>query len=498
MSKRYLTKELTRILLLATISIFIIGQIILFLFNYQDAKRGLNNRVYNILQSANVVLKEALWDYDEDQINSIIQSLLGHEDIVSVTVIDDVSNKKFGAHIVEYNQFEDPSIQMDIVRDNNFIGTVRAYYTLQYFYAEHQKKLISQLLILVALSFVITYIVNYYTKKVVDPISQIVEHAEDIKGNLYETLKIESDSKEIITLVDAINYMKTSILKHTIELEEVNNTLELRVEERTRELQENNLVLNQTIDLLKEAEMELMRASKLEVTQQLVSGIAHEINTPLGNAITLISYIPKNLQLLKNNVDFPIGETTEMNLIEDALLHIDESLQQVVEMVSKFRSLDFRSTGSMSKSINLKELVNNTLILITEENKCNLIVDFLLENEVQLNTKPFILMEVIKQLIENTCYHAYEKDEEKKLRISCDNHEKSITIYFEDFGKGLEVDAMPHIFTPFYKNISTSEGSGIGLSIVENLVVNGLKGQITCKSELGKGTTFEIEIPKIQ
>ncbi len=169
-------------------------------------------------------------------------------------------------------------------------------------------------------------------------------------------------------------------------------------------------------------------------------------------------------------------------------------MKEVSRLINQFKALDFRTSISVEKRINMKDLITNTSILIPVKEKCPLIPEVICDENLSFKTKPFILMEVIKQLLENVCHHAYKNDEHIKAKITCIGQDSDLILTIKDYGKGIDAETLKKIFTPFSKQNLDSSGSGLGLSIVENLVVNGLGGEIDCDSKLGRGTVFTIRL----
>lgn len=487
-NKQYLTKRQVSILTLSMICIFLVGQVLLFYFNYEDSKRSLENNLTNIMSSVGFALTEAVWDYDDDQIEGIGASVFLHREITELTITDDLTGIVFERKDQGDENQRTYKIEHVISRKGQRLGILEAYYTNSHFLKDIFYKILIEGVLFLAILLAILYVVNGFTKRVAVPILLLSEHAMDIENNINDPIDIKTDSIEINQLIRSFTLMKERVNAQTQNLQLLNENLEIRVEDRTKELNHRNKELNDTISLLKEAELELMKASKLELTQQLLSGIAHGINTPLGNAITLISYLPMNLSVLKKK----FGETEEILSAEETVEHIGKDLDNVVKLMSRFKSLDFRSSVSFEKEVVLRDVINNSFQLLSSIETCNIELELICDPEITIHTKPFILMEVIKQLTENACTHAYKKTEIAKILLSCRIKNGKVCIHFEDFGEGMDNVMVNRAFTPFTKEFQTSSGSGIGLSIVENLVVNGLNGHIECHSTKGSGTCFEM------
>jgi signal transduction histidine kinase len=490
-TKKRSTGHLIKKLLLIIIIIFTIGQSFAMYLNYQDEKLKLENNIHQISNSLRGPLSEALWEYDSKQIDSVGEAFMMDAEIIQIIVTDNNTG------VVLDIRKENKNIQLfqlnEVINYNQkSIGSLTIYYTNKYFLTELRSNLFVEIMILLIIIFAIIYMIHISSKKISDPIKQLTEQVNLISGDLDAIITIETESLEVDFLMKAFTKMQQKLQGYTSDLKQANESLENRVNERTLELNQKNYELEQTIDLLKDAESELIRVSKLELTQQLVSGVAHEINTPLGNAMMLSSYISHHVKSMIKSDNQQVEQSRQFEKIANASSRLDLSLKDVSDLVSQFKSLDVRNNISIEKKILLKELITSTLLLMPVDQKYNIILEIIGQDFLTIHTKPFVLTEVIKQLLENSCSHAYDEKQEIRVTIKYEQHPDNTTIYFRDYGKGINTHILTNIFAPFIKDIKSSDGSGIGLSIVENLIVNGLNGTIECSSEIGQGTVFKI------
>lgn len=271
-------------------------------------------------------------------------------------------------------------------------------------------------------------------------------------------------------------------------------------------------------------ERQLMQAQKLEAVGQLAAGVAHEINTPLqyiqDNFIflrTAIEDLTPLLQLFhqdrEGQTDTPVNilssEMTELIrqadlpfLLEEVPASIRDSLsgiRQIVNIVSALK--EFSHPGGMNKlPVNLNQVVNNAVVISRNEWK------FLAELKLDLDPQlPMFLgdqgawNQILLNLIVNSAHAISDKQLKSKddnfIRLLTEHADGVIMLTVEDTGVGIDKKIQDRIFEPFFTTKDVGKGTGQGLAIVYDLVVNKHKGTIACHSAPGHGTRFVICVP---
>lgn len=478
-SKHYLSRNLIRVLLVFLISLFFVSQLIILYMNYQDSKLELDNKIITYVSGLEKPIGEAVWDYDNEQIKAMGDTFFYFPEIKSVEISDYVTG------IVYKRDFEMKGNSFDIKYHINIndetIATLKLVYTNELLLDELRVEFLIALLVFIIICIVIVYYIRLFTKKVIKPLSALSVITKEMCENLNEPIILETESDELNQLIKNFEEMRLDMLNYVRVLKELNSELEEKVEERTSALNDKNNELTHTINKLIETEEDIMRAAKVELTQRLVAGVAHELSTPIGNAITLTTFLAERLK----DVDL------KDDRIADSLLMIYTALEKSVKLIEKFKALDIRDQLNVTTFANVKSLID-TIVKKVNLGGCGLIVSEGQMDDCSINTKPFILMEVIKELLMNVCEHAYTSKENKRVEISQIIEEGYVKIQIKDFGKGLTNKSK--IFEPFIKDLSSSDGSGLGLSIVENLVINGLDGEIQFTSMKNQGTTFTLTL----
>ncbi len=263
-------------------------------------------------------------------------------------------------------------------------------------------------------------------------------------------------------------------------------SLENLVSERTRELET--------------AMKELLEKEKLASLGSLVSGIAHEINTPLGVAVSAASYLDtitnENTQRINDGTLTKNGLIIFMKNIAEGLDIMNSNLARAATLVNSFKQISVNQTYEELSNFKLKEYLETILMSLKHEikiRKINIVINC--DEALVIKTYQGALSQVFTNLIMNSMIHGYSYDEEGEILIDITRHSNHINIHYHDNGHGISDDNLQHIFEPFFTTKRGNGGSGLGLNIVYNIVTSKLLGKIVCKSAVGIGTTFEIDIP---
>jgi len=312
---------------------------------------------------------------------------------------------------------------------------------------------------------------------------------EGITQHFYVSILPLPDRENLVlcTFSDVTQLIEVQKQIDQIHVQERTN-LEMLVSERTQELEH--------------AMRELLEREKLASLGSLVSGIAHEINTPLGIAVSAASY----LDTITNEVDKKIEEGTltktglfeYMKNVSEGLSIMNSNLNRAATLVNSFKQISVNQTHESISKFNFKEFIETILISLKHETKIRKIdIQISCDSALVITSYPGALTQIITNLIMNAMIHAFEKDQTGTIQINAEERPHQILLLIKDNGKGISDDHLQHIFEPFYTTNRAGGSSGLGLNIVYNLVTGTLKGKIQVESTNGKGTQFLVEIPKL-
>ena len=259
-------------------------------------------------------------------------------------------------------------------------------------------------------------------------------------------------------------------------------------------------LVEQAIEL-RRTQQELVEAEKMSSLGSLVSGVAHEVNTPLGVCVTATSHLKELLIETKGKVaSGTLSKTqfsefiTEVGLSCDMLL---ENMQRAANLISSFKRVAVDQTTEELRSLYVSQYFNEVLrsLYHTVKNTEADIKITATEPEPEVYSDPGALAQIFTNLVMNSILHGFDNGNQKGLITVHIEYSEYVQIHYQDNGKGMTEEAQKKVFDPFYTTNRAGGGSGLGMNIVYNLVVHRLKGQIFLKKKQTTGVYFFIQFP---
>lgn len=268
-----------------------------------------------------------------------------------------------------------------------------------------------------------------------------------------------------------------------------------------QQLEVTNKNLEYMIEDLGNTHKQLVESEKLASLGGLVAGVAHEINTPLGISVTSASAIHEILKTVQDKFDGNRLKRSELesffNESNQACNILHTNLLRASGLVRSFKQVAVDQTVDELRKIDLKKYIDEILISIGPSlTYSKVIIHTECDDNIEIETHPGAISQIISNLALNSMSHAYDEDSEGTIAIKTYLANNNIVIEYSDDGKGISQENLKNIFTPFFTTRRGSGGSGLGLSIVYNLVTGTLKGKISVASKEGEGTTFKIFFPE--
>ena len=295
--------------------------------------------------------------------------------------------------------------------------------------------------------------------------------------------------------------LRRVVNQKTHELELLNQNLESRVQKRTEELSDLNYELEASLEKLIETQEQLIQSKKYEALGKLVSGVAHEINTPLGNAITSISY---SHRIIKDLDDMFLANQLNTKKLKESIIDLyssnsisNDNLNKAALIISKFKLLEISRLTKKIEEIDLKAVINMSIDNMLYQNLIseNIKIKLNIEDDITLRSPVSWIQEITTNLVLNAIQHNCGKKVTVQVRAKkLDN--ATIQLIFEDNGVGIEDNDKERIFDPFYTKKNINSNIGLGLSITHNIVVSNLYGTIKLDSVYGEYARFTITLPK--
>jgi signal transduction histidine kinase len=250
-------------------------------------------------------------------------------------------------------------------------------------------------------------------------------------------------------------------------------------------------------------EMEMDRHRALS---QMVAGVAHEINTPMGSVSTAASIIKARLESdeLKSLPQSPEAKSAYEDVLE-ALSLLDRNVQRAHRLIQSFKTISVNQIVDVKERFTIVSVIEDNLTLF-RINARKSRLELILKNQVGSRGSEWIgyqgyLSQVLMNLFTNIERYAYPDSSGGTIEITLQaDDERTEPVYLltvQDFGRGIAPENLPHIFDAFFTTGRGRGGTGLGLAIVYNIVTTALKGAISIQSELEKGTTVTIVLPQV-
>ncbi|WP_247687238.1 sensor histidine kinase [Pseudoalteromonas luteoviolacea] len=287
---------------------------------------------------------------------------------------------------------------------------------------------------------------------------------------------------------------------HQNALQSLNEGLEIKVAVRTDELYQKNQKLEQAMIELKRTQQELIESEKMASLGNVVAGIAHEINTPLGISITAISYNQESLKTVATKLENQTLKQSELELSiqeqQEGYLLMSRNLDRAKELISNFKQVAVDHSSEVQREINVKEYVEDVFISLSPlANGKQITLAIEGDTEINVNTYPGALYQILTNLYNNTILHGFEGKDEGEVSVNIQQLEGCWSLTYKDDGIGMNERNLNTLFDPFVTTKRNQGGCGLGMHIVYNLVTQLLKGEISAWSKPSKGLEIKLKVP---
>ncbi|MEM9542055.1 MAG: ATP-binding protein [Cyanobacteria bacterium P01_E01_bin.42] len=344
------------------------------------------------------------------------------------------------------------------------------------------------------------------SRAIARPLETVTDVARNVtKDSNFDLRAPITTQDEVGILADSLNQLIEWTGKYTHELELSQQTLEHRVAERTRELQ-------QTLQHLQTTQAQLIQTEKMSGLGQMVAGIAHEINNPVnfihGNLIHVDRYAQDLLELIDCYQEQSLHNSPEVEeQIEDIdldFIRVDmpemlksmrmgsDRIKEIVLSLRNFSRLD----EAKMKDANIHTGIDNTLTILSNRLKQGVKVEKKYGDIPSIFCYPAQLNQVFMNLIANALDALFDAQiEAKQITIATEKIDSEyIGIKIRDNGPGIPEDLKEKLFDPFFTTKPIGKGTGLGLTICYKIIEKH-KGEISIHSQPGEGTEFTISLP---
>ena len=314
------------------------------------------------------------------------------------------------------------------------------------------------------------------------------------------SLQKNAYNRQHLELLRAISSQAASALDNATAYNRIALQQEM-LEQQAQEIQITNTALQEQLETLRRTQTQLTQAEKMASLGTLVAGVAHELNTPIGVAVTAASTLHGKVEKFES--DYQSGalkKSTLETFLEQAKIGADltlRNLERAANLIQSFKQVAVDQTSDSKRRINLKYYLEGVITSLEPKWKTTQHrVEIDCDEQIELETYPGAIAQIITNLVTNSLMHGFEGYRDDGLmKIVVERDGGRITIEYGDNGRGIAPEVKPRIFDPFFTTKQAQGGTGLGMHIVYNLVTQKLGGEIQCQSEMGKGTAFIVKLP---
>ena len=496
----------------------VVPALLIGLFVARDSyQRELNVRVRApLLQYANMLQQTMaipVWHVDKEAAQTFVNSVMLNPDVVRIVVEDAALGLFVKAERAELHgamMYEARSIQWDGAP----IGRVTIEMSSQLVEQEFLKNMIkagAAIFLQLLISFGLLLLL--FQRRMMRPLYQLQLDVDRLgRGKLVQAVQVVRQD-ELGNLAQGVDSMRSRLGELMKFQADHSATLEQRVTDRTVALHATNQELRNALETLKNAQMEIQRSDRLAALGSLVAGVAHELNTPIGNCVTVASTLQAFSADFRIEMARGIARSTLNKYVDNNALASDmllRNLQNAAELIGSFKRVAVDRTSAQRRKFMLDEVIKETVLTMGAVIRRSLHqVKIDIAAGIQMDAYPGPLGQIISNLINNALIHGLgEADQEHGAvltsgvvtigaRLLPDSTPAIVELIVSDNGVGISAVNVGRIFDPFFTTKLGQGGSGLGLNIVYNLINDIFGGNIRVDSTLGQGASFILHLPLV-
>ncbi len=270
-----------------------------------------------------------------------------------------------------------------------------------------------------------------------------------------------------------------------------------------KDLEKANTELKRSLDILETAQDRMVQSEKMAALGELVAGVAHEINTPVGVGVTAASFLDVRTNEMKKR--YESGELKKSDLekylgvVSEVSHSILINMERAAELISSFKQVAVDQYSQTRRKFNLKGYIGEILLSLGPKyNKTGHTITVNCEADIELDSYPGAFSQIINNLVMNSLIHGFEKVTHGKITMDIHRTEDGFVFVYKDNGKGMSAEEKVKAFDPFYTTRRGKGGTGLGMSIVFNLVTQTLNGSIVCESSQNRGVQLTMTFPFLE
>ena len=317
-------------------------------------------------------------------------------------------------------------------------------------------------------------------------------------------IMVVSGAGDIRDVVEALrrgawDYLVKPIQDMNILLHAVETCLErARLLRQNREYQQS---LEESLDKLQRTQKEMVQSAKMAALGDLVAGVAHEVNTPIGVSVTAASFLAERTRQLRELYEKGEMKRSDLEkylaLAEESSGSVLSNLERAAELVQSFKKVAADQSSEEKRAFELKNYLEQILVSLRPQFKRTPhTVTVECPEGLTLDSYPGAIMQIMTNLIMNSLIHGFADGTPGEIHVRVEEVGDDVALAYTDTGVGMDGEQKARIFDPFYTTRRGSGGTGLGMNIVYNLVTQTLKGTILLETSPGQGAAFLLTLPK--
>ncbi len=344
----------------------------------------------------------------------------------------------------------------------------------------------------IVVTFVLLSLLGYWLTR---NLGKFVDNSQAIADGHYDLRLPDQGRDEVANLARNFNRMSHAVelkiaeLKaREQELRELNEQLESRVLARSHELR---LAMDQIVE-----------SEKLASLGKIVAGVAHELNTPIGNVLLMTSTMKAKISDFSHAF---AAERVSRSMIQRAIEElqngndiVERSAHRAGELIESFKRVAVDQTSVRRRRFDLRvtlEDILNTLGTITR--RAGVEVTLPMPAGIEMDSYPGHFEQIFNNLIFNSIKHAFPGREHALITINAQQIGECVEIVYQDNGHGIAKHLHRKVFEPFYTSQMATGGSGLGMFIVHNLIHGVLMGHLRLESDVDQGLRLIFLVPTV-
>ncbi|WP_317204971.1 HAMP domain-containing sensor histidine kinase [Janthinobacterium sp.] len=448
-----------------------------------------------------LALREPIWRYEPEQADSIIEAAFVNPAVQAIAAVDQKGATFAARRRPDPERRDLLDLRRDIVREGVRLGELRirmstAGYLPRLDAARWQYARAGLLTMLGSLLFILAIMHWRFAR----PVARLLAASRQLAAGRLELPIGAARGDELGAVALSLEETRKALLRlfgeveqRNLALRDANEHLEQRVAARTRSLED-------ALAALGRAQHDIIQVEKLASLGRVVAGVAHELNTPLGNALTVACTIADlHRELRAEDAAGKLRRSTMLNLLERAdtgFAILLRNLERAAAIVHDFKQVAVDQTSDQRRNFDLASVSGEVLTLLSPSLRsaaCSVALDA--APGLQCDSYPGAYGQVLSNLIMNAVLHGYA-DGGGVVSVGIrrlDAH--SVQLRVGDLGCGMTEEVLRKMFDPFFTTRMGRGGTGLGLNIAQGIVVRILGGSIAVSSAPGQGTTVLVTLP---